>query len=186
MANKSNVVALGPKTLTGGVFVAPKGTALPADGTTALNVAFKDAGYVGESGLTMTINKSNTKIRDWGKSVVKVIQTEHDVQFAWEYIELNVDSAKAFFGAANVTETSGKLTIKVNDATVADAVYVFEMADGDYPVRIVVPSGAMAAEGGEFAFNRDDVLRIPMQIEALKDDATGNNALIYAGKTVTP
>lgn len=192
MPSKLNVLTGGPKEFTGGTFRAPLATDVPTDGTTALAAGFIDAGYVSEDGLTMTINKSQEKIRDWGKSVVKVIQTEHDVQFAWEYIEFSADAAKAFFGAENVTFTAGTtgetptpdtLTIKINDKTIPVERWVFEMADGDVDIRIVVPQGQLASDGGEFAFNKNDVIRIPMTIEALKDDDTGANAFIYR---VTP
>lgn len=188
MPNKLNVLTGGPKTLTGGTFRAPLATALPTDGTTALAVTYKDGGYVGEDGLTMNIAKSQEKVRDWGKSVVKVIQTEHDVTFAWEYIEFSREAAEAFFGTANVTFTAGTtgetptpdtLTININDTVTPVERWIFEMADGPVNIRIVVPQGQMASEGGEFTFNKNGVIRIPMSIEALKDDATGHNAVMY-------
>ena len=45
-----NVTAASPIS-TGGILVAPKGTALPTDTDTALNAAFKALGYVGEGGI---------------------------------------------------------------------------------------------------------------------------------------
>lgn len=191
MPNKLNVLTGGPKEFTGGTFRAPLATAVPSDATTALASGFVDGGYVGEDGLTMNIAKSQEKIRDWGKSVVKVIQTEHDVTFNWEYIEFSKEAAESFFGAENVTFTPGTpavegvggtpdtLTIEINDKTTPVERWVFEMADGDVDIRVVVPQGQLASEGGEFAFNKNDVIRIPMAIEALKDDATGNNAVMY-------
>lgn len=195
MPNKLNVLTGGPKEFTGGTFRAPLATAVPSDATTALASGFVDGGYVGEDGLTMNIAKSQEKIRDWGKSVVKVIQTEHDVTFNWEYIEFSKEAAESFFGAENVTFTAGTvadpeaeppvvgtpdvLTVEINDKTTPVERWVFEMADGDVDIRVVVPQGQLASEGGEFAFNKNGVIRIPMAIEALKDDATGNNAVMY-------
>ena len=181
MGKKSNVLAP-----SGVIYRAPLDTALPTDATTALAAAFKDAGFVGEDGLTMSINKQQTKVRDWGKSVVKVIQNEHDVQFSWEYLELSLESAKAFFGDDNVSGTDDALTITINDDVIEDSVYVFDMKDGDVAIRAVVPAGAFASEGGELTFNKNDVIRIPMQIEALKDDITGNNATLYKAMVTAP
>lgn len=185
MPNKLNVLTGGPKEFTGGTFRAPKGTPLPTDAVTALDAAFKDAGFVGEDGLTMNIAKSQEKIREWGKSVVKVIQTEHDVTFTWEYIEFSREAAEAFFGTDNVTFVAGTggtpdvLTVNINDKVAPVETWVFEMADGDVDIRVVVEDGQVASEGGEFAFNKNDVIRIPMGIEALKSDTDGNNAIFY-------
>lgn len=188
MPNKLNVLTGGPKEFTGGTFRAPLTTAVPADATTALGSGFVDGGYVSEDGLTMSISKSQEKIRDWGKSVVKVIQSEHDVTFSWEYIEFSREAAESFFGKENVTFTAGTsgesptpdtLTIEINDKTLPIERWVFEMADGDVDIRVVVPQGQMSSEGGEFAFNKNGVIRIPMTIEALKDDVSGNNAILY-------
>ena len=55
--NVANVVA-GKPLAAGGVWIAPLGTALPTDETTALNAAFKSAGYIGEDGLTETIERA--------------------------------------------------------------------------------------------------------------------------------
>lgn len=191
MPNKLNVLTGGPKEFTGGTFRAPKGTALPTDASTALDPAFKDGGFVGEDGLTMSIAKSQEKVRDWGKSVVKVIQTEHDVTFTWEYIEFSREAAESFFGVENVTFTAGTpgttpdvLTVEINDKTLPVSSWVFEMSDGDTDIRVVVEDGQAASEGGDFAFNKNDVVRIPMAIEALKSDTDGNNAVFYKSTPV--
>lgn len=176
MADKSNVLAV-----AGYIYRAPAGTKVPTSASAALGAEFKDAGFIGEDGLSMSINKAWTKVRDWFKSVVKVINTEHDVQFSWEYLEFDAPAAKAFFGDENVTGDGDTLTVRINDADIANAAYVIDMEDGSHVIRLVIPSGSFASEGGEFSFNRDDVIRIPMQVEALKDDTTGDNAVLYRG-----
>lgn len=176
MANKSNVLAV-----AGYIFRAPVGTTLPTSASGELDAAFKNAGYIGESGLTLGINRSFNKVRDWFKSVVKVIRTEHDVQFSWEYLEFDAEACKAFFGEDNVTGSGSTLTVRINDAAIEDSAYVIDMHDGDNVIRAVIPCGAFAAEGGELNFNLDDVIRIPMQVEALKDDTSGDNAILYRG-----
>lgn len=182
MGNKDGVLAV-----AGYVHRAPRGTTLPTSASEALDDAFIDLGYVGEGGLSMAVNKAWQKIRDWWKSVVKVINTEHDVQLRWEFLEFDAPAAKAFFGEGNVTGSGDTLTVRINDAAVEDASYVFHMEDGNKVLRLVVPAGAFASEGGEFSFNRDDVIRIPMQIEALKDDASGDNVRLFRGvKVATP
>ena len=49
MAQVENVTTAKPK-IDGAIYSAPKGTALPTDAKTALNVAVKPLGYISEDG----------------------------------------------------------------------------------------------------------------------------------------
>lgn len=50
MAQVENVTTAKPK-IDGAIYSAPKGTPLPTDAKTALNVAFKPLGYISDDGL---------------------------------------------------------------------------------------------------------------------------------------
>lgn len=50
MTQVENVTTAKPK-IDGAIYSAPKGTALPTDAKTTLNVAFKPLGYISEDGL---------------------------------------------------------------------------------------------------------------------------------------
>ena len=52
MANTVANVSAGKPAVGGAVFVAPTGTTLPTDATTALGSAFKALGYCSDDGLT--------------------------------------------------------------------------------------------------------------------------------------
>ena len=71
----TNVTAGKPKT-AGAVFCAPVGTTLPTDAVTALANTFKDLGFVSEDGVTRSISKSTTNIKEWGGGVVLITQDE--------------------------------------------------------------------------------------------------------------
>ena len=93
----ANVSAASPIS-TGGVLVAPKGTALPTDETTALNAAFKALGYIGERRVLgrLTNTEDTTKKKDRGNYYWELEDADaDDVAVAREYLEaLNNPLAK--------------------------------------------------------------------------------------------
>lgn len=186
---KSDVRVGAPITGTGGILVAPQGTALPTDSTTAPDAALEKAGYVGEDGITMTQERSTEKIRAWGGDTVKVVQTEHDVTFSWQFLETNPIVLREVYGQDNVevtpaSPTAGTLTaVKLTSSTLPERVYVFEMKDGGARVRVVVPN-LQITEVGDTTFVHSDVLRYEVTGEALPDE-NGVKAYIYEDNGVT-
>lgn len=190
MANTASNVVAGKPLATGGVLIAPPGTALPTDTTTALNAAFTAAGYIGEDGLTETIERSSESIRAWGGDTVKRVQTEFEVTYSLTFIEsLNSEVLKTVFGDANVvttaaTSSSGTLqAVKINSAELPEKEFVFEIRDGDAKVRVVIPRGKVT-EVGETTYSDGEVIGYEVTISALPD-ASGNQAYKYSddGKT---
>src|SRR5690349_13591382 len=51
--------------ITGELYVAPTGTTLPSDTTTALNAAFKGLGYFSEDGVTENFERDTNDITAW-------------------------------------------------------------------------------------------------------------------------
>lgn len=190
MANTASNVVAGKPLATGGVLIAPTGTALPTDVTTALNAAFKAAGYVGEDGLTETIERSSESIRAWGGDTVKRVQTEFEVTYSLTFIEsLNSEVLKTVFGDANVVTTAATAStgtlqaVKINSAELPEKEFVFEIRDGAAKVRVVIPRGKVT-EVGETTYSDGEVIGYEVTITALPD-ASGNQAYKYSddGKT---
>ena len=87
----TNVTAGKPKT-SGAVFSAPIGTTLPTNATGTLDAAFKDLGFVSSDGVTRSISKSTTTIKEWGNGTVLITEDEKNVQVKLKLIEyLNPD-----------------------------------------------------------------------------------------------
>lgn len=193
MPDSRNIVA-GKPLAAGGVLIAPPGTALPTDTTTALNVAFKAAGYIGEDGLTETTDRSTDKVKAWGGDVVKVLQTDFSVTYQFTFLEtLNADVLKAVYGDDNVTTTaatssSGSLhAVKVNGDVLPHKSFVFEVKDGDARIRICVPDGQIT-EVGDVTYSDGEVVGYQVTVEAFRDSTTDANALKYLndGRDTTP
>lgn len=184
MPENRNIVA-GKPLATGGVLVAPLGTAAPTDSSTALNASYKALGYVGEDGLTETTDRSTDKVKAWGGDVVKVLQTDYAVSFSFTLLEtLNSDVLKAVYGTNNVTTTAStasagtKNAVKLNSDTLPTQSFVFEVKDGNARIRIYVPKGQIT-ETGEVVYNDGEVVGHAVTVEAFYDSTLGANAVKY-------
>lgn len=106
----SNVLAAKPK-VTGGVWVAPVGTALPTDETTALNAAFKTPGYITDDGLKRTEGRDTDDVKAWGGDTILVTQNGVEAVLEVAFAEyLNAETQKLIYGDANVTVTAATPT----------------------------------------------------------------------------
>lgn len=184
MANSVANVAVGKPKVTGGAFHAPAGTALPTDSSTALNVAFKGLGYVGEDGVAFNPARSTDKKKAWGGDIVKVTQSEYSETWTATFIEYrNAEVQKMIFGSANVTVTAATVSsgtlmaIKHNGDILPREEYVFEMLEGTGATRVVLPN-AQVTEIGEVSYSDDELIAYPVTFEAF-EDATGNNSYEY-------
>lgn len=178
MASTSNVSAGKPK-IGGAISVAPKGTTLPTDATTALAEAFSNLGYVSEDGLTRGITRDSEAIKAWGGDTVLTTQTDFAETFKFTLIEvLNVDVKKVVFGDTNVTGTlSAGITAKVNSAELPEKVYAIDMVQNGAVSRIVVPAGKVT-EISDIVYADGEPIGYEVTVTALPDSA-GNTSYEY-------
>ncbi len=143
-----NVSAAAPR-VTGAIFVAPKGTDLPTDAKSKLPEAYKELGYVSDSGLVNSNSPSTTDVKEWGGLVVMSTLTDKPDTFKFKLIEvLSVEVLKTVYGSANVTEEKGKITIKAKAEDPENMVWVFDMMlSGKKLKRIVVSDGKITTIG---------------------------------------
>src|SRR5687768_3723578 len=184
MSNSANIVA-GKPLATGGVRIGPLGTTPPTDATTALAVGFVSAGYVGEDGLTETVDRSTEKVKAWGGDIVKVLQTDYSVSYQFTFLEtLNTDVLKTVYGDDNVTVTAATPTagtlraVKLNSDELPHKAFVFDMKDGDARIRIHVPDGQIN-DVGEVTYNDGELVGYQVTIEAFRDSTLEAQAIKY-------
>lgn len=178
-----NVFSGKPK-LGGGVYRAPKGTALPTDASTALIAAYTPLGGISTDGLVPTRDTSIEKVRDWNGDVVAALLTDESASFAFTLIEVLGRAVNEFaYGTANVTYTAPtasagtKLAILDKGGKPAVQVLVFELVYGAKKVRIVVPEGDPNITG-EGPFVGDNINTYEVEVEATKD-ASGTRVYRY-------
>lgn len=164
---------------TGAVAVAPEGTAMPADARTALTSAWDDSGYVSEDGLSVTITRSTTPIRDWSKAAVRNLLTDFGGAIAVSFLQVDEFAAKRMFGEDNVTVTAATTTtsevIKISIGAELPPIeaWCFSMKDGDARIRVLVPRGQMT-DVNQIDFKPDAGNVIGGTLTAY-DDGTGNS-----------
>lgn len=185
MTNTVANVAVGKPKVTGGAYRAPLGTALPTDSTTALDVAFKGLGYVGENGVEFNPSRSTDKKKAWGGDIVKVLQTEYSETWSCTLIEYrNPEVQKTVFGDGNVTVTPATSTtgtliaVKHNGDVLPRMEYVFEMVEGTGSSRVILPN-AQLTEVGSVTYSDEDIVAYEVTFEAF-EDASGNNSYEYS------
>lgn len=184
--NAKHVYAPTPdqSSVTGAVYVATVGVTAPTDATTALpSASWNDGGYVDENGISITVNRSTTPIRDWSKANVRNLLSEFSGSIALGFLQVDEFSAKRVFGASNVTKTAATTTkgelIKVSIGSELPPIeaWCFNMKDGDARIRVFVPRGQITSVN-EMAYRPDQGHVIGGTLECY-DDGTGHSIYVF-------
>lgn len=162
--------------VTGAVYGAASGTALPNDVDAVLGSEFDELGYLSEDGITQTINSDVTDIRAWQNGdIVRKVQTSHDLVYAMSFLETNEHTLRTYYGDYTGTTDAG--TIEVRGEMGIRQSWVFNVVDGGAKLRVVIPDGQVT-ERGDIAYVNGDAIMYPVTITAYPDN-TGVKAYIY-------
>ena len=175
MPSSSNVCAGKPK-VTGAIFIAPVGTTLPTDSTTALAAAFVELGYASDAGVVNSESRETETIKAWGGDTVLKPFTGKEDTFKFTLIEaLNVNALKLVYGDSNVT---GDLTNGISIKSAAEDLdyhsFVIEMVLNGAIKRIVIPS-AKVTEVGDITYADGEAIGYDTTLSAVPDAAGGTH-----------
>ena len=179
MANSTANVATGKPKVGGAFYIAPKGTALPTDATTALAAAFICAGYISDAGLTNNNSRETAEIKAWGGDTVLNPVTGHTDTFGTTFIEvLNPQVLKLVHGDDNVSGTlADGITVNVNGSDLDHYVIAVDMILNGAVKRIVIPDGQVTSVG-EVSYADADAVGYETTITGYPD-ASGNTHYEY-------
>lgn len=176
MANNAKNVSVGKPRTTGAIYIAPAGTVLPTDATTALAAAYKHLGYVSDDGLSNSPSIESDDIKAWGGDTVLSPQTSKSEDFSFTLIEsLNMEVMKTVYGAENISGTfETGLTATYSSNELPAAVWVVEMIlNNDILKRTVIPAGKIT-EIGEISYKDNEAIGYEITLKALPSNEIDN------------
>lgn len=171
MANTAANVTVGKPKVGGAIYVAPLGSTLPTDSSTALDAAFKCLGYVSEDGVTNSNSPESDNVKAWGGDTVLVLQTDRPDSFSLTLLEgLNEDVLKTIYGSSNViVDAQGNITVKATADEMIGHAWVFEMImKGNRAKRTVIPNGTVS-ELGDIVYKDDEAVGYNVTIQDVPD-----------------
>ena len=135
--------------VTGKVSVGPTATAAPTTTISALAVGFVDLGYIGESGVTESRERSTTDVKAWqNNDVVRTIVTDGKITYSFLLLETSKPALELFYGATTTggTVTEGTLNI-VPTSTGGRKSFVIDVVDGAEIQRVYLASAEITEVG---------------------------------------
>ena len=165
-------VAVGKPNLevSGGILVAPRGTARPASFTTPYDPAYVSAGYVSTDGVTETSERATEEIRAWGGDKIRTVQTEFGTTISFTVIEArNADTLKLVFGPDNVSTEGGAIVVKRNSKTLPAQQFIIDMLDGEDSRHLDIGNGQVV-EVGDISYVDGEAISYELTVSCDPDE----------------
>lgn len=182
MADSANIIALSAIPDDAECAIAPLGTTLPTDATSALDADFVDLGNVTADGITNSVKRDTTKHYNWGGKVVKVTSDRYTETVKVTLYESSSDVLSTVFGADNVTIGSDgghqTLTVEHSSLQLDHACFAFTGLDGDRTVRCVIRNGQIT-EIGDIVMRHDQPTVYELTIDVFETADGENGVVLY-------
>lgn len=160
----------------GRVHIAPVGTTLPSDHSTALNVAFVELGIITEDGATLRDEKTREPIGGWQSLYpYKYVTTDSSASIAFTLRQWDKATVPLAFGGGAITSVTGPPAHFLYTPPAPSALYeracVVEWDVDTYKFRLIIPK-VMPTEALETNLTRNDAANLPITLSVLGTDGT--------------
>lgn len=183
--NNTANVSVGKGVSGGYMFVAPQGTTLPTDYDTELDAAFLNVGYLGDDGIVFSDSSSNDSFFDLNGDSIENSASEIEKTITVTFREIKKDTLAVIYGAANVTDANGALTVYDKGPSTDALSVVFELLlKNGRKWRAVVPNCKLG-ELGDMTVASTELVGREVTLSALKDATTGTYYNHYFESTET-
>lgn len=130
--------------VTGAVAFAETSETAPTDAETPLGGTWRDVGYISDSGVVETRNRSTNDIIAWQNSdKVRVVTTDADITVEFTMLQTNVDTLALYYGA-EVDPVTGSVKIVPANSGGRRSIAI-DYVDGDKFVRLYLPSAEVTS-----------------------------------------
>lgn len=138
--NQTGNVSVGKGAEGAYAWIAPYGTELPTDNTSAPGVGFSVLGFIDENGVTFSDSNESTNFNDMNGASVATTPGAVTKTAAFTPIELKKTTLDIIYGASNVTDEDGVIEYvdKGPDQTLWTMVFDFVLG-GTRKWRVIVP-----------------------------------------------
>lgn len=170
----TNTVNIGKGRATGMMLTAAAGTTLPATLTEgALSAWGTEVGYISDAGMTLELSRDKEDIKDWSKTVRRVVITDHDEKASGACISTDETALTALFGADAVTASGDTVTVSLSTGELPEPMaFLFVMVDGDDIIAYGCEEGQMAVVDN-VSFTSGDAIAWPFEVTAM-----GNKGMV--------
>lgn len=177
VANAGSIYAgIGPDLTTGTVLNGPYGTTLPVT-TQAFfeatpNVAFLDAGFIGEKGVVLSTPRKFFDVKDMSGGVIDSIQNSFSGIVKTTFLELNAETLGDLHGDSNLVTTAAtsgtgtRFAFPVTGLPQDASSWIFRMKTGRKRVGIVVPRGRITTQS-DLTFNAGGTASVDVEISTI-------------------
>ena len=183
-ANSQENVSAGKGLKGGYIYSAPVGTALPTDIKTSLNTAFKCLGFISEDGYEESIEEDSNDLVDMNGDLMDSSNSNRVESGAVTFAEIKSETLKRQYGADNVTDSGGVITVKHNSDSHSVFSYVLELVlKNGRRWRKVIPQG-QSSELDSLKIASSELCQRAVTIKYLTDES-GNTCYDYIESTET-
>lgn len=159
---------------TAALYLAPVGTAMPANETSALNAAFRDVGLTTPDGTRLRTNPSFTDIRSHQSNYpTRTIKTADEAQVTVVLQEFSGENLIAALGGGTLTTVSTGHFKYTPPATTdfSEVAAVLEWVDGDDIFRMLIPR-AQVRSGIDVALNKTSEAQLTLTLNCIGGDSS--------------